>query len=91
MLGAAGMLPGYAQTNLGMASLAPQVGQGSVLLQRSPYDILNSIGMQRQMIPWEMLSRYMDAVRGDYGRQGSETTTGRMRGFGIGYEDLPVK
>lgn len=73
MQGAAGMLPGYAQTNLGIAEAAPRLGNASFNLQRLPADAMVEAGMGRTQAPWMALNNYLNAIRGNYGEQGRRT------------------
>lgn len=81
MQGAAGMLPGYAQANLGIAEAAPRLGNAAFNLQRLPADAMVEAGMGRTMLPWQILQNYMGAIRGDYGKSG--TVMERGKGYNI--------
>ena len=81
MQGAAGMLPGFAQANLGIAEAAPRLGNAAFNLQRLPADAMIESGMGRTMLPWQILQNYMGAIRGDYGKSG--TVMERDKGYNI--------
>lgn len=67
MQGAAGMLPGYAQANLGIAEASPRLGNASFNLQRLPADAMVESGIGQTTMPWQLLQNYMGAIRGNYG------------------------
>jgi len=87
MQGAAGMLPGYAAANLGIAEAAPRLGSASFNLQRMPADAMLEAGMGRTQMPWQMLSQYLAAIRGNYGQEGTATSKKSGFGFGLGMGD----
>lgn len=81
MQGAAGMLPGYAQANLGIAEAAPRLGNAAFNLQRLPADAMIESGMGQTMMPWQLLQNYMQSIRGNYG--GTTNSRGSNLGFGF--------
>lgn len=83
MQGAAGMLPGYASANLGIAEAAPRLGNASFNLQRLPADAMIESGMGQTMMPWQLLQNYMGAIRGNYGGTTVGSTKGSNLGFGF--------
>lgn len=86
MSSAAGMLPGYAQTNLGIAEAAPRLGNAAFNLQRLPADAMVEAGMGRTMLPWQVLQNYMGAIRGNYGQSG--TVQQRGKNYGATWEGI---
>lgn len=89
MQGAAGMLPGYASANLGIAEVAPRLGNAAFNLQRLPADAMIESGMGQTMMPWQLLQNYMGSIRGNYGgttnQKGSQLGFDLKSDFGLGW------